>query len=222
MKFTTPKLCCSLLLASALLPLSPTLHADELKISILKATSEEGLKALTKDLSFVEGDFEGISVLEEAEVAIETESESPPEVEGESFVQAEDYQGETFNEGDYIMICFTPPVNLHLRIMDTAPNGKQSQLFPSDGSIAHKVKGGTRYCVGDKNSDTLLQMDHASGLGKGRVWIIGTSSKDKAEDLTEDQFSLPAVGTYGKSAAGSISKIAVVKKIEGWVTYEVK
>ncbi len=207
---------------------SQPLQADELQISISKATSAKSLSAISKDLSVIAQDPTGLTIVDTSEIAAQaitdTESSSEDSVEDDVtpvFTDADDYIGETFTVGDYAVICFTPPVNLHIRIMDTAPNGKEGQIFPIDGkNIAHKVKAGMRYCVGDEHSDTLLQMDSGSGTGKGTVWIIGTATAAQAGDLDIGEFSLPETWEISRSPAGS--KMAGKNKIEGWIDYEVK
>lgn len=208
---TTKSRLISSLIASACILSSSHVMAANLDLQILKTTSYEDVKQISKDLVIEAYEHEGIT-----QIGDDTEIEA-------DFTPAASYNTTSFKQGDFIMLCFKPPVSLHIRIVDTAPNGKETVLFPSDGNVAHKVTGGKRYCVGDENSNTLLMMDEASGIGKGKVWIIGTSNEKQAQTLSQNQFSLPQTGEDYEKAAGSVSsKIGIVTKFEGWVSYEVE
>lgn len=206
----------ALFTASLLLP--AVLSADELQIEILKADDFNTLKAVSKDLGIVVSDNTGLSIIEEDEEAATRENAAHDNLP--SFVSAEAYQGDTFQVGDYIVLCFTPPVNLYMRIFDQAPNGTSSQIYPIDGNTSRQVKGGSRHCIGNQQSDTLLEMASSSGTGQGTVWLIGTASEQQANQMDLKDFALPTVGVNSKAPAGS--KIVSKNKIEGWIDYVVE
>lgn len=85
-----------------------------------------------------------------------------------------------FYLGQYVVMCFTPRQDLYVRLLDTQPSGKTTQLYPVPENGSVKVVKDTTYCAGDENSDVFLYADEASGIGKGVLYLLGA---EKESDL---------------------------------------
>jgi len=127
-------------------------------------------------------------------------------------------QDGVFRVGQTIVICFTPSIEMDVKLMDHSPAGILKQIFPYGGGTA-RAASGKEHCIGERESAVTLTMDDKSGVGKGKVYLVGVRAGEVIPDVTAAD--LP--GGFGSRSRGGVARSLRNEKtlFEAWIDYEV-
>ncbi|MEM6413309.1 MAG: hypothetical protein AAF720_01465 [Pseudomonadota bacterium] len=123
---------------------------------------------------------------------------------------SERQEAERFKFGEFLIVCFRVRETMKVRLLDLAPSGRSQQIFPGGVNSVEVNPRGT-YCLGDDKSSMALQLDEESGVGLGKIYILGAS--DGEPSITPRRYSIPGV----TSGTGD----AATKRFESWHQYDV-
>lgn len=123
-------------------------------------------------------------------------------------------QPDVFNIGDTIVLCFRPSTDMNVTVTDISPQGKITQLFPYPSGTV-RATANVEHCIGEKNSAVTLTMDQPSGIGSGKVYIVGVPVGETPPMIDAEE-DLP--GGFGGAMSRSVKGRTLW---EAWIEYRV-